>query len=677
MLRFFIKLIFLLLATYVSLLQPAYGVKIVRLELEYGSDTIIATGGFDIPKTNKILDLELYDDVTPISVANFLNYVNNGSYDLTLFNRSVSDFVLQSGGINNISADPDIDPLGPDTFGEVEEFPPILNEPGLSNIRGTIAMARLSGVINSAGSEWFINLDDNLSLDTVDEGFTVFGSVIDNGMETADQIAAFPTLDISFILGPSFAALPIVDADSGGGEVTLVQRNLVMILSATEISRPILRFTPADGDIGIDITGDGASKSIDVLLKNTGNEVMNIAAISAASLSAPFSIQSESCSNTLLDPVTVAPAASCTVTIQFQAATAGMFNDDLVINYTSQTDGDTYSVKYSLSGEGAAKGVPVISTVKTFDVGTSQVNGFSMTKEFKVDNIGEDLLQVLAITGVSDTDFSQTNNCIDNADLIPPGESCTVIVSFLANDFGKKIATLTIESDDPVNAFLDIELSGFGDNDSDGVLSSVEDIAPNGGDGNYDGLADSQQNNVASFNAITGEYLSLVVDDSHVVTNISVASDDQSNDLPAGILFKHGIIEYEVILDSPGAIIEVGLVLPSGDAPSAFYLYGETADNNTPHWYQYPATQILPNVSLTSSIKNLIKLTVQDGGLADKDQEVNGRIHIGPGITSYSFNDNTGGFMNLMFIGIYLMTLMLLSRRYNGIFSNVKMILSR
>ena len=116
-------------------------------------------------------------------------------------------FVIQSGGY--ISAQ---DPLDPPVLlpGPVATFSPIPNEarPDLHNVRGTIAMAKLPDDPDSATSQWFINLIDNSgppnNLDTVNGGFTVFGTVSAAGMTTADAIAALPNYDASLLYGGDF-----------------------------------------------------------------------------------------------------------------------------------------------------------------------------------------------------------------------------------------------------------------------------------------------------------------------------------------------------------------------------------------------------------------------------------------------------------------------------------------
>jgi cyclophilin family peptidyl-prolyl cis-trans isomerase len=126
-------------------------------------------------------DLELYDEAKPITVSNFIKYGTSGRYVNQLIHRWVPGFVIQGGGFRVDTSNPLQYEIVP-----VEKYGNILNEARVStnytNVYGTIAMARVGGQVNSANSQWFINLKDNggppANLDTVDEGFTVFGRVI-------------------------------------------------------------------------------------------------------------------------------------------------------------------------------------------------------------------------------------------------------------------------------------------------------------------------------------------------------------------------------------------------------------------------------------------------------------------------------------------------------------------
>ena len=126
---------------------------------------------------------ELYLDKAPKTVANFLGYVKSNYYAGTIFHRVIKGFMIQGGGMTASMA------RKPATQ------PAIVNEAGtgLSNLRGTLAMARTSDV-NSATSQFFINTVDNVRLDHRGEtpdafGYCVFGKVLD-GMDVVDKIAA-------------------------------------------------------------------------------------------------------------------------------------------------------------------------------------------------------------------------------------------------------------------------------------------------------------------------------------------------------------------------------------------------------------------------------------------------------------------------------------------------------
>ncbi|MDA1369421.1 MAG: peptidylprolyl isomerase [Proteobacteria bacterium] len=131
--------------------------------------------------------MELLDDTAPITVQNFLNYVNRNDYNGTYIHRAVDNFVVQGGAFR---FEPFQGPIA------VPTDPPIVNEFNVSNTRGTVAMAKISGAEDSATNQWFVNLADNLSLDTTDGGFTVFAQVLGEGMQILDAINALPTVSL-------------------------------------------------------------------------------------------------------------------------------------------------------------------------------------------------------------------------------------------------------------------------------------------------------------------------------------------------------------------------------------------------------------------------------------------------------------------------------------------------
>lgn len=179
-----------------------------------------------------IVEVNLFDNTTPETVANFLSYVNSGAYASNVVHRSVSGFIVQAGGYQYTG------PItGSVTLDNVEAGSAVVNEPKLSNVRGTIAMAKLGGQANSATSEWFINLANNsANLDIQNSGFTVFGQVTGDGMQVVDAIAKLGLLNA----GGAFSNLPIrnytqtdVDNDEPVTDEHLVVITDVVVTDAT------------------------------------------------------------------------------------------------------------------------------------------------------------------------------------------------------------------------------------------------------------------------------------------------------------------------------------------------------------------------------------------------------------------------------------------------------------
>lgn len=128
--------------------------------------------------------IELDAGRAPKSVANFLGYVKAGHYDGTIFHRVIPDFMIQGGGMNaDMQEKPTRAPI------------PLESKNGLTNVRGSVAMARTSSP-DSATAQFFINIKDNAFLDAANardgNGYAVFGKVV-SGMDVVDRIWAVPT----------------------------------------------------------------------------------------------------------------------------------------------------------------------------------------------------------------------------------------------------------------------------------------------------------------------------------------------------------------------------------------------------------------------------------------------------------------------------------------------------
>jgi cyclophilin family peptidyl-prolyl cis-trans isomerase len=176
------------------------------------------------------MDFILFNTATPATVANFMSYMNAGKYANVAFHRSVPGFVVQTGGF-----------IGTGTggnFTSVVTTPPVINEPGISNLRGTIGMAKLPGNPNSATSQFFVNVDDNsANLNFQNGGFTVFGRVAGDGMAVADAINALPRSTYDLFLNGGATPVEFRDFPMNApvAPATMDQAKLVKILSVANI----------------------------------------------------------------------------------------------------------------------------------------------------------------------------------------------------------------------------------------------------------------------------------------------------------------------------------------------------------------------------------------------------------------------------------------------------------
>jgi cyclophilin family peptidyl-prolyl cis-trans isomerase/predicted secreted protein len=193
------------------------------------------------------IDLLLYPSLTPEAVENFMGYVESGAYNGVIFHRSVPTFIVQGGAYVPVGA--------PNVFSSLLKRPASINEPGISNIRGTVAHAKVGGNPDSATHDFFFNLEDNslktnIELDNQNAGFTVFARVAGSGMSVVDGIAGLPIgpygttatngviLDGSEIKSNSdstFGATPM-NVSGSTAPATMDVNQTVQILDARQVS---------------------------------------------------------------------------------------------------------------------------------------------------------------------------------------------------------------------------------------------------------------------------------------------------------------------------------------------------------------------------------------------------------------------------------------------------------
>ena len=429
--------------------------------------------------------VELFDGLTPLTVQNFLNYVNRGDYDGNFIHRVPENvsavpevFAVQAGGYL-------FDPAnGSFSNGGTDHIPvddPVVNEfskltPPV-NVRGTLAMAKAANP-DSARSEWFFNIIDNSeSLDDPANsgGFTTFGKVLENGMDVLDAIAATPTFGVGVFLegGLSnifFDDLPLIDFPPSPVE----EDNL---LFTNRISR-VLEVNPDKPDYNFGLVATGSSDTMDIVVTNLQAGAFTITSLTTTGLTgSDFSIISENCAT-----VTLSTGNSCTITAQFSPTTA----DDTPPFDTAPFDLNFSGLGFStmtvtLQGRGADP-APKIEVTPAVSAGLGTiVIGLGTSGPISVQNIGTADLSFTGPFDISGPDAGEFSvdpglsdpdgppECDSVTTTLTLAETCQITISFIPTSAGAKIATLTIPSNDPASPSYTVTLNGFGTTDQPNI----------------------------------------------------------------------------------------------------------------------------------------------------------------------------------------------------------------
>lgn len=240
-----------------------------------GTSSASLTGKFsdpDTPAARRLVttkgnvDIILYSAATPITVDNFLDYADGGRYSGTFFHRSPDNFVVQGGGYGHSGT----------AFSKVQTFAAIQNEPGISNVAGTVAMAKIGGQPNSATSEFFVSIGDNsANLDTQNEGFTVFGRVAGAGMTVMNSINDLPRKTYTVMVGTKSTTLEDVPMDAATAPASMDPTKLVKITSVS--AAPILTYEATSADTGI-ATAVVNGNNVDITGVATGSTTVTVKA---------------------------------------------------------------------------------------------------------------------------------------------------------------------------------------------------------------------------------------------------------------------------------------------------------------------------------------------------------------------------------------------------------------
>lgn len=262
--------------------------------------------------------IELFETQTPVTTANFLQYIHSDAYKNGILHRSMPGFVIQGGGFKIVNG------ASGDSLVPVNTFSPIVNEFKISNTRGTVAMAKLPDKPNSATSQWFVNLADNsANLDHQNGGFTVFGRVIFDGMAVFDAIEKLPVRN----LGGNLTNAPLKDFDGSHAALSnLVKIDGVEVTDATGI------FSSGILSLAVDI-GGGQMYAVNLrLISDKPDYVFQLDSASVAALSiSPTSIATFSPGNGQLHIPSVMIGVSATVkNVLMQLTNPGSYTFTLV-----------------------------------------------------------------------------------------------------------------------------------------------------------------------------------------------------------------------------------------------------------------------------------------------------------------------------------------------------------
>lgn len=255
-----------------------FGFCLLFVSMQVPAQTVV-----NVTTTEGNFSIELFDSSAPGTVQNFLNYVNSQRFNDSVVHRMVPNFVIQGGWLNIAE--------GTTAFTFVDTDGTITNEPGLSNLRGTVAMAKVPGNPDSATSQWFINLADNTALDTDNGGFTVFGRVIDNGMAVVDSIGALQRVSGTFAVeGQSVALTELPVRNFNGASITRDNLILVDMAVAAQTVAPN-RFDNSTGQLLLRVDAGSAgivelaftieSQEPSVVIRALAETVVNLPAVSA------------------------------------------------------------------------------------------------------------------------------------------------------------------------------------------------------------------------------------------------------------------------------------------------------------------------------------------------------------------------------------------------------------
>jgi hypothetical protein len=472
---------------------------------------------------------------------------------------------------------------------------------------------------DSATNQFFFNLSDNsANLDTQNGGFTVFGAVSNSDMAVIDRIAQLGSMRRCFNVEP----FPGLCAQAGFGDLPLAPT-----------PNNVARFTDDDlfnvTAIGFDNDGDGAIDKIEDLGPNNGDG--NNDGMQDGMQQHVASYLTDAGVTVLLESQQQEPLADFNaVGITFGLATPPEKSDFLAILLSSGLTFDYGYAGYQVTGVAPGGSADVVLTLPAgpqpdtfYNYGPELGKPTPHWYEFLYDG----------------TTGAKINGNV-------------VTLHFVDNMRGDN--TLT-DSVGMLEAALGGATAAAGITELDGISAAVEDAGPNNGDANADGVPDSTQGNVATFESATNAYVTLETAlpvTPHLVASLSGAQvDSRLSGLVlgppelSGLNFRHGFYTVQLRNFAPGGSAEVQLTLPAGETADTYYMFGPEPSNTTPHWYQFnfdPASGTGAEIN-----GNVITLHFVDGKRGDADLDGTNGVILDPGgpalLTAAGNGGSSGG----------------------------------
>ena len=546
------------------------------------------------------VDIELFDEATPETVINFMNYVNRGDYEGTFIHRHA---VVATSGVAVVQMggwlfDPD---LGSFLNGGTNHIPvdnPVANESGISNLRGTIAMARTSDP-ESATSEIYFNLIDNVGLDDatdngIKDGYAVFGQVLGDGMEVIDAIAAVERCAeiVPLAVQPcnAFPDLPLVHMQSPDGAVLGAQITLQNLVNWLHI--------------GSDSDGDGIADSLEDEGANAG-DVNND--------STPDRDQQNIATYRAISGNLITLEAAEGVVLEFTAFMGKTFAYTTydVLNPPAVLDGLDFfhgHLGFDLNNITDPDGKAAVTISGAGCLANRSYYQYGPTPDDNVPHWYEFLYDEATDTGAEYNGNVITLHYVDGA----RGDSALGVAGVIETRGGVAAASAVMLDDD-------------------NLPPSVEDGAPHAGDGNNDGICDSEQDNVASISGLRNDYITIEAPAGFPLSSVDILSSTDvlvGQDLSAlgeGVNLAYDFLTFRVDgLANNGDSVDVRVILPEGNNPISYFMLGPTPDNGNVHLYEF-----LYDAATGTGAEfngNEILLHFVDGERGDFDLTANGKI---------------------------------------------------